>query len=54
VKLEKAIKKIEAGQTNDRILEIYDILKDDPKVRWKESFKSVLGLELAEEAGLDE
>ena len=44
---------IENGQTDARIFEIYDVLKDDPKIRWKESFKSVLGLDLATEAGED-
>ena len=52
--LEKHIKKIEQGQTNERIFAIYNELKDAPKIKWKESFKIVLGLELAEEAGLDE
>jgi len=52
--LEKQIKIIEEGQTNERIFAIYKELKDEPKVKWKESFKEVLGLELAEEAGLDE
>ena len=50
---EKAIALIEAGQTKAKIFNIYETLKDDPKVRWKESFKEVLGLELANEAGTD-
>ena len=44
---------IEAGQTDARIKAIYAALKDEPLVRWKESFKQVLGLPLAEEAGQD-
>jgi len=44
---------IEAGQTDERIRVIYKELKDEPLVRWKESFKEVLGLELPTEAGLD-
>jgi len=44
---------IEAGQTNERIREIYEELKNEPKVKWKESFKEVLGLELATEIGQD-
>jgi DNA repair photolyase len=47
------IARIEAGQTDTRIHEIYEALKDEPKIRWKESFKSVLGLELAQEPGQD-
>ena len=49
----KYVDMIVRGQTEKRIREIYEELKDDPKVRWKESFKTVLGLELAEEAGTD-
>jgi DNA repair photolyase len=47
------IARIEMGQTDERVHEIYNILKDEPKIRWKESFKSVLGLPLATEAGTD-
>jgi DNA repair photolyase len=49
----KYVDMIVRGQTDARIHEIYAELKDDPKVRWKESFKTVLGLELAQEAGTD-
>ena len=44
---------IEAGQADERIWEIYRALKDEPKVRWKESIKEIIGLDLAEKAGLD-
>lgn len=44
---------IEWGQREQRVVEIYHQLKNEPLVRWKESFKEVLGLELATEAGLD-
>jgi len=47
------VEKIILGQTKKRIFEIYNELKDDPKIRWKESFKSVLGLKLAGTAGED-
>lgn len=53
IALEKEIKRIEEGQTRKRIFAIYNELKDEPKVRWKESFKTVLGLELPTEAGMD-
>jgi hypothetical protein len=49
----RAIARIEAGQTPEAIRIIYDLLKYDPLVRWKESYKAVLGLDLATEAGLD-
>ena len=32
---------------------LYDIFKNDPKVKWKDSIKKVLGLPVATEAGLD-
>lgn len=48
-----AVRKIEAEQTDDRIKSIYEALKDDPMVRWKESIKEVVGLPLAAEAGED-
>jgi hypothetical protein len=47
------VKEIENGQTDERIREIYDALKDEPLIRWKESFKEVLGLKLPTESGLD-
>ena len=50
---EEEIARIEAGQTDERVREIYEELKDQPKVRWKESYKRVLGLEEAASAGLD-
>ncbi len=49
----EAIAAIKQGQTNERIRVIYELLKSEPKVRWKESYKAVLGLALAETAGLD-
>ncbi len=49
----KAIQRIKDGQTDKRVRDIHAALKDEPKVKWKESFKKVLGLKLADEAGLD-
>lgn len=39
---EAAIRRIEAGQTDKRIMEIYRALKDAPKVRWKDSIREVV------------
>lgn len=50
---ESMVAAIEAGQTDEKILAIYDALKNNPKIRWKESIKKVLGLPLATEAGQD-
>ena len=47
------IQRIKAGQTDERIRAIHGRLKDKPKIRWKESCKRVIGLPLAESAGLD-
>jgi len=49
----KYVDMIADGQTEARIREIYEELKDEPKIRWKESFKTVLGIDLAKEAGTD-
>ena len=49
----RAIDAIKAGQTDARVREIYESLRDEPKVRWKESYKSVLGLAMPKSAGLD-
>jgi DNA repair photolyase len=51
---EEEMERIRRGQTDERIKAIYRMLKDEPKVRWKESFKEVLGLEPQTEAGKDE
>ena len=50
---QEAIRRIEAGQTNQRVQLIYAALKDHPKIRWKESYKRVLGIDLAPRPGLD-
>ena len=41
---EEAIRRIEAGQTDQRVREIYESLKDRPKIRWKDSYRQVLGI----------
>jgi len=50
---EAEITRIEHGQTDEEVRAIYESLKSHPLIRWKESYKAVLGLELAQEAGLD-
>ena len=42
-----------ASQSDERIHSLYAALKDNPKVKWKESIKVVVGLEVPTEAGLD-
>jgi len=47
------IDRVKAGQTDKAVRRVYERLKDHPLVKWKESYKKVLGLRLAETAGLD-
>lgn len=51
--LREALAQIMEWQKDERVKYVYNLLKDRPKVRWKESYKRVVGLPLAEEAGLD-
>ena len=46
-----AVKRIEDNQTDDRIVALYERLKDEPKVEWKDSFKKIVGLPAVESAG---
>ena len=49
----KEVNRIEKGQSDERIFQLYLELQAIPKVRWKESVKKVVGLQLASEPGLD-
>jgi DNA repair photolyase len=48
-----AIKHIEDTQTIEFIEKLFDRYKDDPKIKWKESIKKIVGLSIATEKGLD-
>lgn len=48
---EPMMARLEAGQTNAAVREVYDALAAEPRIRWKESYKKVLGLDLQQEAG---
>jgi DNA repair photolyase len=41
------------SQSDARILDLYARLKDHPAVKWKESIKKIVGIEVPTEAGLD-
>ncbi|OHD25685.1 MAG: hypothetical protein A2Y38_00380 [Spirochaetes bacterium GWB1_59_5] len=41
------------SQCDERILALYSRLKDEPKVKWKESIKQVVGINSPDEIGLD-
>jgi len=47
------IVKLLSWQTDDKVREVYSGLKHDPLVRWKDSYKKVLGTDRPKEAGLD-
>ncbi|MBN1903693.1 MAG: hypothetical protein JW927_01210 [Deltaproteobacteria bacterium] len=51
--IEQAVRVIEDGQRDENIWRIYQELKDNPLVKWKDSIKRVVGIEAPEEAGLD-
>ena len=45
---------LETQQSAENVQRIFGQLKDEPLVRWKDSIKRVMGLQLAEEAGADQ
>jgi DNA repair photolyase len=53
LKVAADLKRITDWQTDEKVRQVYETLKDKPKVKWKESYKAVLGLPLATEAGQD-
>ena len=52
-RIRKAVKVIEDGQSDENIIKIYSALRDNPLVRWKDSIKKVVGIQLPGKAGLD-
>ncbi|MFC1817988.1 AAA family ATPase [Thermodesulfobacteriota bacterium] len=52
--VEEAVQKIDAGQTDEIIKAIYARHKDNPKIKWKDSIKKVVGLKRAERPGMDQ
>lgn len=51
--MRREIQRIERGQSDEKLLQLYQQLHSLPEIRWKESIKMVLGLEQAPEPGLD-
>lgn len=47
------VARIGCEQTDEHIRSLYEFLKTNPLVRWKESIKQVVGLPLAPRSGLD-
>jgi len=50
---EKRVAEIESNQTDDKIKKLYNAYKDNPKIKWKESIKKVVGIELSTKSGED-
>jgi hypothetical protein len=48
-----AMRALVESQSDARILALYERMKAEPKVKWKESIKQVVGLPSAPEAGMD-
>jgi len=46
-------KELMACFTKERIIELYETYADNPKIKWKESIKKAVGLDLPDQAGLD-
>jgi DNA repair photolyase len=44
---------LDAIWTDEAVMRLYAKYKDDPKVKWKESCKKIVGLDIPTEAGLD-
>jgi DNA repair photolyase len=51
--LEEAVRRIEEGQTDDRIKVIFGELKDNPQIKWKGGIKKIIGIEPPDVPGLD-
>ena len=51
--MQREVDRIELGQSDARIFQLYQDLRTIPQVRWKESVKEVVGLTQASEPGLD-
>jgi len=50
--IELEVQKIEAGQTPDKLLEVYNLYKNDPLIKWKGHFRKLLrkiGVEVPEQ-----
>ena len=49
----RQVERIIANQDDARIRELYEQLRGDPLIRWKESIKEVIGLQLQDQPGMD-
>lgn len=49
----KELERVLEGQSDEKILAIYDKLKSNPKIKWKSHIKKVVGIPLADKPGMD-
>lgn len=47
-------KALSAMFTDKRVHNLYNVYKDNPKIKWKESIKKIVGLDVPDEPGRDE
>ncbi len=47
------LNQIRKWQSDENIIKLYNQFKDHPKIKWKESIKKVVGLDIPTEKGLD-
>lgn len=52
--VEAEVSKIEAGQTDEKIIKIYERLRSNPLIKWKESIKKVVKIDLPDRPGMDQ
>ena len=51
--IEEEVKRIESGQTDEKIWMIYEEYKDNRLIKWKESIKKIVEIELPNKPGMD-
>ena len=51
--VKSALQKIRDGQSKERIMAIYQRLRGNAKIKWKSHIKKIVGIPLAEKAGMD-
>lgn len=51
--MKEELSRIREGQTEKKIKEIYQLLKGNQLIRWKESIKEIVGIESPGQAGMD-
>ena len=53
VEEKEAVRRIEMNQTDDNIRDVYETLKDEPLVRWKDSIRAVIETDPVMETGVE-